>query len=142
MLSISGRPKKPASKNINFWRSYAHLKFGYFWPLKDVESELTHSLIHSLIHCCLYLWRHWSQMSKNRCISTLRTYVKSDVKINSFCASKNGWTISKVKKVAEFKKMGPMTVWLHQSGIWANLGKILKWSIVLNTGHWQLVINA
>ena len=132
--------QKTASKNIYFWRSYAHLKFGYFWPLKDVESDLTHSLT----RCCLYQWRHWSQMSKNRCISTLWLYVKSDVKNNYFCASKNGWTISKMKKVAEFKKMGPIVrnqgelpVWRHQSGILANLGKILKWSLVLNTGHWK-----
>ena len=71
------------------------------------------------------------------CFCTLITYENWLNFHKNVSSRKYGWTISDIEMIKESKKIGPvfwkwtqLPVWRHQFGIWANLGKFLKWVIL------------
>ena len=114
--------KKTASKNIDFWPSYARSKFGFFppwkWRLDSGEEDVS---------ICDVTGGQTVRMVYSKSMTLCKKYCKV---ATIFCLRKHSKTISEVKRVAESEKMGFIIwkwtqhpVWRHQLGfgqIWVN----------------------
>ena len=89
--------KKNASKNIDFWPSYARSKYGYFSSVEITSGwELS-------------LWHHWGQTVKMG-YSKIMTLCKKYCKIaTTFCLRKYSKTISEVKR----HQLGFGQIWVN-----------------------------